>query len=66
MEIPVEGYPVSVEAVTVWFRDRYGRDPGDPELNSIINAMAEREATAPREGPVANQQEGAAPPADRR
>ena len=54
MEIPVEGFPFSAEAVAAWFRARHGRDPGDAELNDIFNAMAEREATPPREGPEAD------------
>ena len=54
MEIPVEGYPISAEAVTQWFQDRHGRLPGEEELITIINAMAAREATPPREGPEAD------------
>jgi hypothetical protein len=49
IELPVEGYPIGAEAVTTWFQDRYGRIPSAEELTDILNAMAEREATPPRE-----------------
>jgi hypothetical protein len=46
-ELPVEGFPISAEAVQAWFVDRHGRLPGAAELTGILNAMAAREATAP-------------------
>jgi hypothetical protein len=49
IELPVEGYPISQEAVITWFRDRYGRMPSAEEVSDILNAMADREATPPRE-----------------
>lgn len=54
MDIPAEGFPFSAKAVAAWFRDRHGRDPGDAEINAILNAMAEREATPPLVGPRAH------------
>jgi hypothetical protein len=56
MEIPVEGYPYSVEALTTWFRDRHGRDPSEVELNQMMNAMAARDSTAPHRGPDADRE----------
>ncbi|CAH2599869.1 conserved protein of unknown function [Rhodovastum atsumiense] len=70
MDIPVEGYPFSIEAVTTWFRDRRGRDPSEMELNMILAEMAAREATFPREGPNVDprgwRSDPAAPSATRR
>jgi hypothetical protein len=54
MVIPVEGFPFDAAAVAAWFRDRHGRDPADTEIKAILNAMAEREATPPFEGPRAD------------
>lgn len=51
MDIPAEGFPFSADAVTLWFRDRHGRDPGAAELGAILNAMADREATPPLDLP---------------
>jgi predicted kinase len=65
MEIPIEGFPFSATVVAGWFRARRGRDPADAELNAILNAMAEREATPPLEGPRAHgigEAAAAAPP----
>jgi hypothetical protein len=52
MELPVEGYPISDEAVTGWFLQRYGRLPGAPEVGWIMDAMAQRETTPPIDGPL--------------
>jgi len=52
MELPVEGYPISDEAVTGWFLRRYGRLPGALEVGWIMDAMAQRETTPPIEGPL--------------
>ena len=49
LELPVEGYPISEEAVHTWFVDRFRREPGAAELARILNAMAAREATPPVE-----------------
>jgi hypothetical protein len=49
-ELPVEGFPISGDAVHTWFVDRHGREPSAEELTRIINAMSEREATPPLEG----------------
>lgn len=54
MDIPVEGFPFSAVAVAAWFRDRHGCNPADAEINTILNAMAEREATPPLVGPRAD------------
>lgn len=53
MDLPVRGYPISAEAVTNWFIATYGRQPSEREVVSIVNAMAAREASLPKEGPVA-------------
>ncbi len=47
IELPVEGFPIAAEAVQSWFIDRHGRLPSAPELTTILNAMAAREATPP-------------------
>ena len=52
MELPVEGFPISDESVTSWFRQRFGRLPGAPEVGLIMDAMALRESTPPIEGPT--------------
>jgi hypothetical protein len=52
MELPVEGYPISDEAVTGWFLQRYRRLPSAPEVGCILDMMAQREATPPIEGPL--------------
>jgi hypothetical protein len=62
MDIPAEGYPFSAEAVVAWFRDRHGRTPGDAELNAVLNAMAARDATPPRDGPDAAPEGWRTPP----
>lgn len=70
LELPVAGYPISEDAVAHWFQQTYQRPPRDDELGAIIDAMAQREATPPHDGPNA-QSDGwklgpSAPPADRR
>jgi len=49
MELPVEGYPEGAEAVREWFRKRHGREASAEELGAILNAMAMRDATPPRD-----------------
>jgi regulator of protease activity HflC (stomatin/prohibitin superfamily) len=51
-ELPAEGYPVSEEAVTNWFRGRYGCAPTAEELGAIINGMAQRESTPPHQAQI--------------
>jgi hypothetical protein len=53
-ELPAAGYPISEEAVQHWFRAQYDRTPTEHELGSIMNQMAQREATPPRRGPDAS------------
>ncbi|HET8995477.1 MAG TPA: hypothetical protein VFN42_02305 [Acetobacteraceae bacterium] len=70
LQLPVDGYPISEDAVAHWFQQTYRREPTDLELGAIISAMAERETTPPHVGPHA-EPEGwkvgpSAPPADRR
>ncbi len=48
MNIPAEGYPISADAVTDWFRATYGREPSTPEVGRIIEAMTHRDSTRPR------------------
>lgn len=55
-ELPALGYPVSEDAVSHWFHQRYGRAPTEQELGAIISLMAEREETSPRTGPGAATQ----------
>ncbi len=52
-ELPAAGYPLSADAVSHWFRTRYGRVPTELELGEIIAAMAQREATPPHYSPDA-------------
>jgi hypothetical protein len=40
MELPVEGYPISSEAVTKWFRSRFGCEPTTEELGTLMCACA--------------------------
>lgn len=54
-ELPVEGYPISEDAVRTWFLDRYGREPGAEEVARIVNAMAAREATPPVEATATDE-----------
>jgi hypothetical protein len=50
MELPSEGYPIWLEAVTNWFRSRFGREPTTEELGDAMLRMSKRDATAPRAG----------------
>jgi hypothetical protein len=52
-ELPSPGYPPSEDAVSHWFRDRYGRTPSEQEIGAILGEMAQREATPPHRGPRA-------------
>lgn len=49
VELPARGYPPSEEAVSNWFRARFGRDPTELALGVIIGAMEQREATKPQD-----------------
>lgn len=70
LQLPVAGYPISEEAVSSWFARTYGRQPSEREVGTIIDQMAQREASGPVTGP--NTEPGgwstgpSAPPADRR
>lgn len=70
MELPVLGYPINEESIISWFQQRYHRAPTSQETGAIMDAMAQREATPPVEGPIADAQgwttDVSAPPADRR
>ena len=61
MELPVEGYPISVESVTSWFQQRFGRLPCPREVGLIMDAMALRESTPPIEGPTTPSPRSAPP-----
>ena len=47
LELPVEGFPISAEAVRAWYVDRHGQVPSERELGRILIAMSAREATPP-------------------
>lgn len=68
--LPLEGFPASSQPVAQWFRDRFGREPGDAELGEILVRMAARGATPPVEQTGAGSDTfttgDSAPPADRR
>jgi hypothetical protein len=68
--LPLEGYPISEEAVRRWFVETRGHEGTDVEIGAIMDAMARREATPPYEGPEASPDGWAAglpgAPADRR
>ncbi len=55
MELPVEGYPISSEAVTNWFRARFGREPSVEEVGDIMLRMTSRETALPDEGPAPDE-----------
>ncbi len=44
MQLPVEGYPISSEAIREWFRRTYGREASDVEVGELQDAMARRES----------------------
>lgn len=44
MILPVEGYPVSTEAIREWFRRTYGREATDREVGEIQDRIARRES----------------------
>ncbi|MBV9250234.1 MAG: hypothetical protein JO227_13445 [Acetobacteraceae bacterium] len=54
MNLPPPGYPISEQAITDWFRTTYRREPVEREIGLIMDAMADRSATPPHEGPPAN------------
>jgi hypothetical protein len=45
MELPVQGYPISRDAITTWFRDRHGREPSALEVGEIMLRMTARDST---------------------
>jgi hypothetical protein len=55
MELPVEGYPISTEAVGNWFRAKFGHEPTVQELCDIMLQMTNRDTTLPREGPTPDE-----------
>ena len=44
--LPVEGYPVSAEAIREWFRRTYGREATDREVGEIQDRLAGRDSGA--------------------
>lgn len=70
IDLPAPGYPYSEQALTSWFRATYDRVPSERELGVLMNAMAQRDATPPREGPEPDPDgwwmTTSAPPATRR
>ncbi len=46
MILPVEGYPVSAEAIREWFRRTYGREASELEVGEIQDMLARRESEA--------------------
>lgn len=65
MILPVEGYPVSTEAIREWFRRTYGREASELELGEIQDRLARRDSTEGPQDPPADTN-GATPtgPAD--
>jgi hypothetical protein len=70
VDLPVPGYPYSEQALTAWFQQTKGREPSDREVGALMNAMAQRDATPPHQGPEPDPHGWAttpsAPPATRR
>ena len=46
MILPVEGYPVSAEAIREWFRRTYGREASELEVGEIQDMLVRRESEA--------------------
>jgi len=44
MILPVEGYPISVEAIREWFRRTYGREASEREVGEIQDKLAHRDS----------------------
>jgi hypothetical protein len=48
VDLPARDHPPSEEALSTWFRERFGRDPTELELGILIGAMIQREAARPQ------------------
>lgn len=47
MELPVSGYPISRDAITIWFRRQHGREPSSEEVGEILLRMTDRDSSPP-------------------
>ncbi|MGH7156260.1 MAG: hypothetical protein ACREF3_20240 [Acetobacteraceae bacterium] len=53
MILPVEGYPVSTDAIRAWFRRTYGREASELELGEIQDRLLRRDSTEVTQEPPA-------------
>jgi hypothetical protein len=51
IQLPPPGIPVTESIIRQWFRRAYGREPADWEVGDIMEGIAQRDASSPREGP---------------
>lgn len=54
IELPAPGYPLSEQSLIDWFRQKYGREPTEREVGTLMSAMAEQGSTPSDEGPQAD------------
>jgi hypothetical protein len=52
IQLPPPGIPVTEAIIRQWVRGAYGREPGDPEVGRIMQGIAQRDSSSPREGPT--------------
>ncbi len=56
MSLPVAGFPISAETVREWFRRTYAREPTEREVGDVLDDLARRDATPPKNGELPNEQ----------